>query len=99
MAYEQKPNTFSLFRDSDEKVEKRKDFYREKGWKLDGVPIYSGTLLLEDGTRMNIEARVVDGAKGKFFAGRVWPYKEKSRDEPKRESARNDDPFGDDIPF
>ena len=63
MAYEQKPNTFSLFRDSDEKVEKRKEFYREKGWKLDGVPIYSGTLLLEDGTLLPVLSQL-DAADG-----------------------------------
>ncbi len=72
MAYEQKPNTFSLFRDSEERIEERKKFYREKDWDPEGVPIYSGRMLLDTGEELNIEARVIEGAKGKFFAGRVW---------------------------
>lgn len=75
MAYEQKPNTFSLFRNSEERIEQSKQFYREKGWDEDGVPTYSGRLVLEDGTELNIEARVIEGQKGKFFAGRVWKKK------------------------
>lgn len=76
MAYEQKPNTFSLFKDSDERIEERKKFYREKEWNEDSVPTYSGKLVLENGEEVGIEARVVDGAKGKFFAGRIWKKKE-----------------------
>lgn len=75
MAYEQKPNTFSLFKDSDDRIEERKKFYREKGWDEKAVPVYSGKLLLENGDELGIEARIVDGAKGKFFAGRVWKKK------------------------
>jgi hypothetical protein len=98
MAYEQKPNTFSLFRDSDERIEERKKFYREKDWDPEGVPIYSGRMLLENGEELNIEARVIDGAKGKFFAGRVW--KKKLVDAPaQRHAPPAQDDLEDDVPF
>jgi hypothetical protein len=96
MAYEQKPNTFTLFRDSDETVAKRREFYKEKGWEGD-PPIYSGRLVLEDGTELNIEARVIDGQKGKFFAGRVWKKKDAA---PAQSNSRsNNIDLDDEIPF
>lgn len=98
MAYEQKPNTFSLFRDSEERINERKQFYRDKGWDENSVPIYSGRMLLESGEELNIEARVIDGQKGKFFAGRVW--KKKLVDAP---AQSNQQPkaldLDDDVPF
>lgn len=75
MAYEQKPNTFVLFKDKDDRVAERKQFYRDKGWNEDSVPTYSGRFVLEDGSELNIEARIVDGRSGKFFAGRAWTKK------------------------
>ncbi len=97
MAYEQKPNTFSLFKDADDRVEERKKFFREKGWDESSVPTYSGRFMLESGEVLQIEARVIDGAKGKFFSGRAWKKKEGAT--PNTAPARNDDPLDDDVPF
>jgi hypothetical protein len=105
VAYEQKPNTFSLFKDSDERIAERKKFYREKDWDDTAVPTYSGKLVLESGEEVGIEARVVDGAKGKFFAGRLWKKKSDSGNSG-RGSVSNQNQTGgrfddldDDIPF
>lgn len=99
MAYEQKPNTFSLFRDNEERVEERKKFYREKGWDESKVPTYSGRFLLEDGTLLNIEATVIDGAKGKFFSGRAWKKKtDGGQSKPQPSQTQFDDDLSD-IPF
>jgi hypothetical protein len=95
MAYEPKPNTFSLFRDSDERIEERKNFYREKGWDEASVPIYSGSFLLDTGETLGIEAKVIDGAKGKFFSGRAW--KKKASAAPVQNSVQVD--LDDDCPF
>jgi len=100
VAYEQKPNTFSLFKDSDDRIAERKQFYREKGWDENAVPVYSGKLLLEGGVELGIEARIVEGAKGKFFAGRVWKKKTDGASAP---ASNNGGSAGadldDDIPF
>lgn len=95
MAYEPKPNTFSLFRDSDERIEERKNFYREKGWDEASVPVYSGSFLLDTGETLGIEAKVIDGAKGKFFSGRAW--KKKATSAPVQSSVQVD--LDDDCPF
>lgn len=97
MAYEQKPNTFSLFKDSDDRIEERKKFYREKGWDENSVPVYSGRFTMEDGSELNIEAKLIDGKKGKFFAGRAWKKKEGAVQQPR--STSYDDDLSDDIPF
>lgn len=102
MAYEQKPNTFNLFKDSEERLEKRREFFRSKDWDLDGIPTYSGKLLLEDGSEIMLEARVIDGKSGKFFGGRAWKAKPKD-DQPQRQQPQTKAVFGndldDDIPF
>jgi hypothetical protein len=55
-------------------------------------------MLLENGEELNIEARVIDGAKGKFFAGRVW--KKKLVDAPaQRQAPPAQDDLDDDVPF
>jgi len=99
MAYEQKPNTFSLFRDSEERINERKQFYRDKGWDPEGVPIYSGRMLLEGGEELNIEARVIDGQKGKFFAGRVWKKKLVDAPAPRPDARAAALDLEDDVPF
>lgn len=96
MAYEAKPNTFSLFKDDEDKVAKRKEFYRSKDWDESKVPTYSGKFVLEDGSELNIEARVIEGKKGKFFSGRAWKKQtDTGRTTPALASADLDD----DIPF
>lgn len=98
MSYEQKPNTFVLFKDKEDRVAERKQFYRDKGWNEESVPTYSGRFVLEDGSELNIEARIVDGKSGKFFAGRSW--KKKATSEPSYQSsapARQE--LDDEIPF
>lgn len=101
MAYEQKPNTFNLFKDNEERLEKRRDFFKSKGWELDGIPTYSGKLLLDDGSEIMLEARVIDGKSGKFFGGRAW--KAKPKDTPRQEQAQSNSRYEDDdlsdIPF
>lgn len=99
MAYEQKPNTFSLFKDDDDRVNERKKFYREKGWDENSVPTYSGRFLLENGETLQIEAKVIDGAKGKFFSGRAWKKKAEGAPARSAPAARDNDPLDDDIPF
>lgn len=98
MSYEQKPNSFVLFKDKDDRVAERKKFYREKGWNEDSVPTYSGRFVLEDGSELNIEARIVDGKSGKFFAGRSW--KKKTDATPSyQNSAPARQELDDEIPF
>jgi hypothetical protein len=98
MAYEQKPLTFSLFKDDSDRVSQREDFYKQKGW--DGpVPTYSGRFILEDGAELQIEAKVIDGKKGKFFSGRAWRKKDGAAPAVNTAPARNDVPLDDDIPF
>lgn len=104
MAYEQKPNTFSLFRDSDERIAERKKFYADKGWDTDSVPIYSGRFTLENGEELNIEARIIEGQKGKFFAGRAWKKKlPDGSQQPAQQSSQTppslQDDLDDDVPF
>lgn len=100
MAYEQKPNTFSLFRDGDDRIAERKKFYREKGWDENAVPVYSGKLLLENGEELGIEARIVEGAKGKFFAGRVWKKKTDGASRPVQTASNSGGAdLDDDVPF
>jgi hypothetical protein len=103
MAYEQKPNTFSLFRDTEDRIAERKKFYADKGWDTDGVPIYSGKMTLEGGEELNIEARIIEGQKGKFFAGRVWKKKlvtePQSNGYPRAAAAPVADDLDDDVPF
>ena len=98
MAYEQKPNTFSLFRDSEERIEERKKFYREKGWDESSVPIYSGRFVLENGEELSIEAKVIEGQKGKFFSGRAWKKKLVDAPAPKPAAPAQND-LDDDCPF
>jgi hypothetical protein len=101
MAYEQKPNTFVLFKDKDDRVAERKQFYRDKGWNEESVPTYSGRFVLEDGKELNIEARIVEGKSGKFFAGRSWT--KKVNPEAQAQSNNYSQPqkvdLDDDIPF
>lgn len=99
MAYEQKPNTFSLFKDDDDRINERKKFYREKGWEEASVPTYSGRFVLENGETLNIEAKIIDGSKGKFFSGRAWKKKTDGASAPSAPAPRNDDPLDDDVPF
>ena len=101
MAYEQKPNTFNLFKDNEERLQKRRDFYKSKDWDVSGIPTYSGKLLLEDGTEVMLEARLIDGKNGKFFGGRAW--KAKPKDDGYQQNNRTAEPvrqeLDDDIPF
>lgn len=102
MAYEQKPNSFNLFKDNEEKLAKRRDFYTQKGWDLDGIPTYSGKLLLDDGSEVMLEARIIEGKNGKFFGGRAWRAKPKDtsyapRPAESRAPARQE--LDDEIPF
>lgn len=101
MAYEQKPNSFNLFKDNEEKLAKRRDFYKSKDWDVAGIPTYSGKLLLEDGTEVMLEARIIEGKSGKFFGGRAW--KAKPKDDNYQQSSRSAEPvrqeLDDEIPF
>lgn len=101
MAYEQKPNTFNLFKDNEERLQKRRDFYKSKDWDVSGIPTYSGKLLLEDGTEVMLEARLIDGKNGKFFGGRAW--KSKPKDDGYQQNNRAAEPvrqeLDDEIPF
>ena len=104
MAYEQKPNTFNLFKDNEERLQKRRDFYKSKDWDVSGIPTYSGKLLLEDGTEVMLEARLIDGKNGKFFGGRAWKAKPKdegfggNRQQPQTKASYEEE-LSDDIPF
>lgn len=99
MAYEQKPNTFSLFKDDDTRINERKKFYREKGWDEATVPTYSGRFMLENGEALNIEARIIDGAKGKFFSGRAWKKKTEGAAAPQVSGRSTQEELDDDVPF
>ena len=101
MAYEQKPNSFNLFKDNEEKLAKRREFYKQKDWDVAGIPTYSGKLLLDDGTEVMLEARIIEGKSGKFFGGRAW--KAKPKDDSYTPNNTNNTPapndLDDDIPF
>lgn len=101
MAYEQKPNSFNLFKDNEERLEKRRDFYKQKGWDLDGIPTYSGKLLLDDGSEVMLEARIIEGKNGKFFGGRAWRAKPKDDGYQQKADTRGPvrEELNDDIPF
>lgn len=98
MAYERKPNTFAIFPMDEGTKEKRREFFREKGWDEKGAPTYNGYFVLEDGTEMGLEARIIDGQNGKFFAGRAW-QKKTSNQEPSRQAPSAREELDDDIPF
>jgi hypothetical protein len=91
-SYEQKPKTWSLFPMSDDDIREKEDFYHSKGWDVDKVPTYSGKLILPDGTLVRIEGRVIQGNRGKFFAGGCYiPEKQPNRDGGDRRSDRDRD--------
>ena len=106
MAYEQKPNTFNLFKDNEEKLAKRRDFYKSKDWDVSGIPTYSGKLLLDDGTEVMLEARIIEGKSGKFFGGRAWKakpkddgYQQQNNNSQQKSYNTQDDLDDSDIPF
>jgi len=70
--YEQKPKTWALFPMSDEDRRAKEDFYDSKGWDIEKVPTHSGKLILEDGTLVRIEGRLIEGSRGDFFAGSLY---------------------------
>ena len=70
--FEQKPKQWALFPMSDEDIQKKEDFFHDKGWDLDKVPTYSGKLTLPDGTIVRLEARMVEGSRGDFFVGSCY---------------------------
>jgi hypothetical protein len=93
MAFEQKPGTGALFRNDKDGNESRPD--------------YKGDLTLESGEKIRIAGWLKEGAKGKFLSLKVDKPRD-DRDAVKSDGRgssrpvagnRNDDPFGDDIPW
>jgi hypothetical protein len=76
MAYETKPGDVSIFKNNTENPK---------------APQYTGTCIAEDGTTYRISLWVKEGAKGKFFSGRM--------ETPTMKSVEPFVQVGDDLPF
>ena len=76
MAYESKAGDVSIFKNNTENPK---------------APQYTGTCIAPDGTTYRISLWVKEGAKGKFFAGRM--------ETPTMKAVEPFTPQGDDLPF